>query len=97
MIPGVFASDHTDTSAYGTVEVEKSQYELRVGQSIYVKVFGTVENPGSKSGTSDQHDLYLEKILYFLDPGDGTTACTNPRRNTIRQEKDGQNFEVVWT
>ena len=49
MSPSVFASDHTDTSAYGTVETEKSQYELKKGQSVYVKVFGTIENPGSST------------------------------------------------
>ena len=42
MAPDAFASDHTDTSAYGTVEIEKSQYELRQGQSIYIKVFGVI-------------------------------------------------------
>jgi plastocyanin len=49
MAPSVFASDHADTSAYGTVETEKSQYELRKGQNVYVKVFGTIENPGSST------------------------------------------------
>jgi plastocyanin len=43
-------SGEKTTSAYGTVVAEKSQYELRTGQSIYVKIFGTIENPGSSTG-----------------------------------------------
>ena len=61
MSPSVFASDHTDTSVYGTVETEKSQYELRKGQSVYVKVFGIVENPGSST----------EKVYIELTKPDG--------------------------
>ena len=58
------------TGAYGTVETEKSQYELRRGGSAYVKIFGTAENPGSPT-TEEQTRLYNERIHIELTKPDG--------------------------
>ena len=45
MIPSVFAVENS--SSYGTIKIEKYQYSIEPGETLYVKVFGSVTNSGS--------------------------------------------------